>query len=770
MHQRGTPLVERARARTASTASLFTPHRKEGGAWFPLEFHTLKFAITPSEILCRQPMPTPRMACDHPVTFVALLLVARATAAAFQCPGMPRDSRGGRYTPPVRAMSALQRAPPASALEHKLSLRSDAAFDAAIVAASSEPVTSLMQLLRESFALDAARVRAAYYSDDTGNSRVVQNVTCLRPADGIDGARKFDEELLEMPTESGRVCAGGDCSCSCSRVTLERLASEEECSRAVELVTPLMPPEGDNTFNLYLKLSAASGRLETHMLLLRLVERVRRAVALEYGVPEHTLSTRQAFVSRITAKTDQAVYTQLHVDESSTGAFHYSAVLHLSPSEDYEGGNLVFVDSAEGGVASEGKTTLVPDAGVLAMFSSGWENPHHVAPVHAGTRLAMAMFFTTDRATSVPRPFDSTSEASCARALWRHALMPESLEDFLAFMQHWPAFLGSSRLPSAAPLRSGAIPDPDVERLADGSFYNKRLGASNVWEVDVDPLIIDEASDLFYAVGGDDEVTDTDGVGVGVSVSDPPFEDVTEMREPYLDLKTRVGAFFAQRVSWESNIAWVSVDDARAFDTFDSLFRRLKLPELFAGVVPHSKTLRMYSAFFVVRSWCKAHNFHHDYKPPVGTDALTLITPLRDFGETRSFQLSYRADAPNGQDGHLRQPEHPPQQSEVRRYAYSKGKAVVFGSGFEHSTEPGAGLDGEAHAYLCFTFGTDQQERWPQIERTLGTQSRIVAQPDGELRLSGLGTELERAVEEFAVASAEREGASDGVASASRVG
>ena len=84
---------------------------------------------------------------------------------------------------------------------------------------------------------------------------------------------------------------------------------------------------------------------------------------------------------------------------------------------------------------------------------------------------------------------------------------------------------------------------------------------------------------------------------------------------------------------------------------------------------------------------------------------------------------------------------------------YKKGRAVVFGSGFEHSTEPGAGRDGEAHAYLCFTFGTDQQEKWPEIEKTLGTQSRVVTHPDGQICLSQLGAELERMVAEFAAAS-----------------
>lgn len=53
--------------------------------------------------------------------------------------------------------------------------------------------------------------------------------------------------------------------------------------------------------------------------------------------------------------------------------------------------------------------------------------------------------------------------------------------------------------------------------------------------------------------------------------------------------------------------------------------------------------------------------------------------------------------------------------SEVRRYAYKKGAAVVFGSKFMHSTEPGAGRNGEPYAYLCFTFGTTDMAAWPQV-------------------------------------------------------
>ena len=53
------------------------------------------------------------------------------------------------------------------------------------------------------------------------------------------------------------------------------------------------------------------------------------------------------------------------------------------------------------------------------------------------------------------------------------------------------------------------------------------------------------------------------------------------MAEPYEDVPTPAGRFFAQRVSWASNIAWVSVDDAASFSRFEELFQRLRLPERF---------------------------------------------------------------------------------------------------------------------------------------------------------------------------------------------
>jgi len=77
----------------------------------------------------------------------------------------------------------------------------------------------------------------------------------------------------------------------------------------------------------------------------------------------------------------------------------------------------------------------------------------------------------------------------------------------------------------------------------------------------------------------------------------------------------------------------------------------------------------------------------------------------------------------------------------VRTYTYFPGEAIVLGGGFWHSTEPGWAP--EPRAFLCFTFGTDREELWPSIAKTLDSyQSRILCRPGGQMQLTTLGKNL----------------------------
>ena len=54
--------------------------------------------------------------------------------------------------------------------------------------------------------------------------------------------------------------------------TMPAAADAEQLASLVSLALPLLPPPDESTFNLYLKLSAASGELPLHLRLLRLIE------------------------------------------------------------------------------------------------------------------------------------------------------------------------------------------------------------------------------------------------------------------------------------------------------------------------------------------------------------------------------------------------------------------------------------------------------------------------------------------------------------------
>lgn len=171
-------------------------------------------------------------------------------------------------------------------------------------------LTDLLCHLRRSILEDDISVGAARPSLRVAGT----NVTCLRPAAVGTGGRLYDDGLRSLPVQKGRLCTGvvyGGCADCCSRVTMAGLASASECKRLLSLARPWLPPAGPHPFNLYLKSSGASGDLPLHLGMMRLVERCRRAMAAEYGLPLRLLTPRQAFLSRITEETQLEEYTQV---------------------------------------------------------------------------------------------------------------------------------------------------------------------------------------------------------------------------------------------------------------------------------------------------------------------------------------------------------------------------------------------------------------------------------------------------------------------------
>ena len=198
--------------------------------------------------------------------------------------------------------------------------------------------TAVAQLLHAVFASDASALAARAASDAQ-----TTNLTCLQPVEegGVAGASVglgylFDDGAhADLPLKEGRRCEGGRCCAACSRALYPSFASDAECDRDT------FPGLDGFNFN---ELRWAGVGTTLHFV--RLVERVRRAIAAQYGLPLGTVLPLQAYARKYVAGQQQTGgggsegdSVILHTDEATHAGYHYSCVLYLSSAGvDFEGG------------------------------------------------------------------------------------------------------------------------------------------------------------------------------------------------------------------------------------------------------------------------------------------------------------------------------------------------------------------------------------------------------------------------------------------------
>ena len=346
-----------------------------------------------------------------------------------------------RRAPHPLASAATALATPVAAA----GLDPDAAFEAAVRhcedcvrAPADTPLSAeVPRLLRAAFDADFERLLAR-------GGRAVTNVTCMQPVEAFEGSQQlFDDELLAVPLREGRVCRGGVCCDACSRAVQPELATRAEVDAFVALLDEVMEPAEEHPHhNLYLASCAAAGDVRASLLFVRLIERMRRAIAHEYGLRLASIAPRTTFVSRITGAADDASRQSVHADEASWDTFHYSSVLYLSAQrDDFDGGSFAFSDPDPAAPGGRALSPLSPSRGLAVFFSSGWENMHQVAPVLSGTRFAVPAFFVTKAADTDAAAADDDDDAATADALWRSLLRPESEADFKQIFARWHALL-----------------------------------------------------------------------------------------------------------------------------------------------------------------------------------------------------------------------------------------------------------------------------------------------------------------------------------------
>ena len=104
----------------------------------------------------------------------------------------------------------------------------------------------------------------------------------------------------------------------------------------------------------------------------------------------------------------------------------------------------------------------------------------------------------------------------------------------------------------------------EIVKVADGYYFNRQLGAHNVWEIDVATELVDEAASLFYShlrQSGGQKLQDEEQTASGVH---------------HEQVSTPLGGFLVKRVrDWGSDISWISVDDTASFQVVESTPFRL---------------------------------------------------------------------------------------------------------------------------------------------------------------------------------------------------
>ena len=160
------------------------------------------------------------------------------------------------------------------------------------------------------------------------------NVTCMQPDEAVGTESKAkrlnyimdDGCHKDLPLAEGRRCEGGECCDACSRNIFPTFATDVECN------LEKFPELSSLTFN-----NIGEVRTSTILMFVRLIERVRRTIAHEYGLPLSLVLPLQAYSRKYVAGTTQkgggggeGDFVILHTDEATHSGYHYSCVLYLS--------------------------------------------------------------------------------------------------------------------------------------------------------------------------------------------------------------------------------------------------------------------------------------------------------------------------------------------------------------------------------------------------------------------------------------------------------
>jgi len=170
--------------------------------------------------------------------------------------------------------------------------------------------------------------------------------------------------------------------------------------------------KGDSFVDVFQAMRSSDRTLITEddfRLYIRVKNKVHSAIANAFQVDKDKLFlTKPTFFSRITTKVASTLHDQYwhpHVDKTTYGSFHYTALVYLSTKGvDFDGGDFVFLDGTEVTAGAAVNRTVEPRVARVSSFTSGNENLHHVSKVTRGVRYAVTIAFTCDPKEAIGDP------------------------------------------------------------------------------------------------------------------------------------------------------------------------------------------------------------------------------------------------------------------------------------------------------------------------------------------------------------------------------
>lgn len=264
-------------------------------------------------------------------------------------------------------------------------------------------------------ALSVGIMLLVYFSSQKSETAfALQSETVKEKMFEVPCSKKYKKEVLKYKGCSPQMCG---------RLVTDALISPQESSQLLHIAKKGLSlskssggasildlhsgaiSHGSSFVNVYQLMKENNLNVFTHedfQVYRNIKNKIKEIIAFKFGIiPQFLYLTHPTFFSQMTNRPPKTIhdeYWHVHIDKETYPTFHYTSLVYLNDfNKDFTGGRFIFV-------GKDMNMTVEPKAGRVSAFTSGAENPHKVERVSSGTRYALTVSFTCDKASSIADP------------------------------------------------------------------------------------------------------------------------------------------------------------------------------------------------------------------------------------------------------------------------------------------------------------------------------------------------------------------------------